>query len=86
MGEAPISEVKPAEGLKPNEKSGAAAAGPVRLSQRPAKMETTARARVMTLNNQPAFVQLGSRVPTFERYWPSRPAARCGAVPRTTWA
>ncbi len=64
IGVAPLGEAKPAESpSKLKEKSPPATAEPFRLLQRPAKMETTAHVRLITLDNQPAFVQLGSRVP-----------------------
>jgi len=63
IGEAPVAAVKAVISSKPTEKSPAAAGEPVRLPQRPEKMETIGRARVVTLDNQPAFVQMGSRVP-----------------------
>ena len=63
IGEAPVAAVKAVISSKPTEKSPAAAGEPVRLPQRPEKMETIGCARVVTLDNQPAFVQMGSRVP-----------------------
>ena len=46
----------------PKAKSSAAAAEPFRLLGRPAKMETIARARLITLDSQPAFIQMDLRV------------------------
>jgi type II secretory pathway component HofQ len=74
IGLAPIGESKvvenkaveggkPAESARPKEKSSPAKDEPLRLTRRPDKMETTAHVRLMTLDNQPAFVQMGSRVP-----------------------
>ena len=64
MGESPIGAAKPGEGAKGDGKSTTTAApSAFRLLDRPAKMETTARARLTTLDNQPAFVQMGARVP-----------------------
>ncbi len=63
IGVAPVGEAKPAASPQPKEKSRAAANEPFRLPQRPEKMETMARARLMTLDNQPGFVHTGSRVP-----------------------
>jgi type II secretory pathway component GspD/PulD (secretin) len=51
------------ESGKRQEKSAAAKDEPFRLPQRPEKMETTAHVRLMTLDNQPAIVHVGSRVP-----------------------
>jgi type II secretory pathway component GspD/PulD (secretin) len=65
IGETPLDDAKPAEGPAPGDKSPAAAkAEALRLAQRPAKMETIGRVRLNTLDNQPAFVLMGARVPT----------------------
>ncbi len=64
MGEAPAGDAKHGEalasegGAPPAERPNA-----FRILERPKTMQTTARARVLTLNNQPAFIQLGQRVP-----------------------
>ncbi len=63
IGLAPIVEAKPEASAKPKAKSPAAKDEPFRLPQRPEKLETTARVRLITLDDQPAFIQLGSRVP-----------------------
>jgi type II secretory pathway component GspD/PulD (secretin) len=63
MGVVPFGEAKPVESPKPEEKTSAVTDKSFRLLQRPAKMETTAHARLITLDNQPAFIQMGSRVP-----------------------
>jgi len=63
IGVAPVGEPKPVEGPNPKEKSPVATAEPFRLPRRPEKMETTGRVRMVTLDNQPALVQMGSRVP-----------------------
>ncbi len=63
IGTLPVGEAKPVESLPSKEKSPAAKDEPFRLPQRPEKMETTACVRLMTLDNQPAFVHVGSRVP-----------------------
>ncbi len=63
IGLAPVGEAKPAESPKSKAKSRAAANEPFRLPQRPEKMETTGRVRLVTLDNQPALVRMGSRVP-----------------------
>jgi hypothetical protein len=57
IGDAPVDD------SKSNDKSPAISGGPFRLPQSPEKMEITARARLITSNNQPAYVQMGSRVP-----------------------
>ena len=64
MGEAPVGDAKHGEalasegGAPPAERPNA-----FRILERPKTMKTAARARVLTLDNQPAFVQLGQRVP-----------------------
>jgi type II secretory pathway component GspD/PulD (secretin) len=64
MGEAPVGDAKHGEalasagGAPPAERPNA-----FRILERPKTMQTTARARVLTLDNQPAFIQLGQRVP-----------------------
>ncbi len=63
MGIVPLGETKAGESPNPKEKSPATTAEPFRLPKRPEKLETTARARVITMDNQPAFIQMGSRVP-----------------------
>ncbi len=64
IGEAPVGETKPAGTPVPGRgPSDAATAGTYRLLARPAKMETTGRVRLVATDNQPAFVQMGSRVP-----------------------
>ncbi len=63
MGVVPVGEAKHAESPKPKDKSPTAKAEPYRLLERPAKMETTGYARLVTLDNQPGYVQMGSRVP-----------------------
>jgi type II secretory pathway component GspD/PulD (secretin) len=64
MGEAPVDAAKQGESTKGDGKpTTAATPSAFRLLDRPAKMETTARARLTTLDNQPAFVQMGARVP-----------------------
>jgi type II secretory pathway component GspD/PulD (secretin) len=62
IGLAPFGETKPAENPDPKAKSPASGQA-FRFLEKPAKMETTAHVRLVTLDNQPAFVQLGSRVP-----------------------
>jgi type II secretory pathway component GspD/PulD (secretin) len=63
IGEVKAGEAKPAESSKSKEKSPQARDGSFRLLARPARMETTAHVRLVTLDNQPAFVHMGSRVP-----------------------
>ena len=63
IGEAPVDDANRDSSSKSKEKSPAATGEPFRLPQRPEKMETIGRARLVTLDNQPAFVQMGSRVP-----------------------
>jgi len=63
LGAVPFGDIKPAERPEPKAKSSVAGEQPLRLLARPAKMETVAHARLIALDNQPAFVQLGSRVP-----------------------
>jgi hypothetical protein len=58
-----IESDKSAGGFRPKEKSPSAKDEPLHLTRRPDKMETMAHVRLMTLDNQPAFVQMGSRVP-----------------------
>jgi hypothetical protein len=62
IGEAPI-EAKPGETPNTDAKATSARPSSFRLLERPAKMEITAHARLTTLDNQPAFVQLGQRMP-----------------------
>ena len=64
IGEIPLGEAKHGEKLASSEKPSATTAESFRLLERPAKMEIVARARLLTLDNQPAFAQLGSRVPS----------------------
>ncbi len=63
MGVVTLGKATASESPQPKEKSPATTAEPFQLPQRPAKMETTGRGRVVTLDNQPAFIQMGSRVP-----------------------
>ena len=63
MGVVPVGEAKHAESPKPKDKSPTAKAEPYRLLERPAKMETTGYVRLVTLDNQPGYVQMGLRVP-----------------------
>ena len=66
IGEAPAAKAKPAEGPKPDRAAAAPpGAGPVRLMAQPPPMETIARVRLTTLDNQAAFVQVGQRIPHF---------------------
>ncbi len=64
MGEVPVGEAKHGEALT-SEGSAPAAEKPnaFRILERPKTMNTIARARVLTLDNQPAFIHLGQRVP-----------------------
>jgi hypothetical protein len=63
IGLAPADEVKHAAESKVEGKTSATPAKPFRLLQRPAKMEITGHVRLTTLDNQPSYVQMGSRVP-----------------------
>jgi len=64
MGEAPAGDAKHGAALA-SEGGAPPAERPnvFRILERPKTMQTTARARVLTLDNQPAFIQLGQRVP-----------------------
>ncbi len=64
MGEAPVGDAKHGEVLA-SEGSAPPAERPnaFRVLERPKTMKTAARARVLTLDNQPALIQLGQRVP-----------------------
>jgi type II secretory pathway component GspD/PulD (secretin) len=63
IGEAPVGAASSTASSTPAGKSPGAAVEPFRLLQRPANMETTGRVRLITMDNQPAFAQMGARVP-----------------------
>jgi type II secretory pathway component GspD/PulD (secretin) len=64
IGEAPAGEVKTAvESPGPDGKSAGAVPRSLRLLEKPPHMETIGRVRLTTMSNQPAFAQLGARVP-----------------------
>jgi len=64
MGEAPAGEAKAAAATPmPEGKSAAVAAGQFRLVEKPPQMETIGHIRLTTLDNQPAYVQIGARIP-----------------------
>jgi len=65
IGERPMDDTRPvAQSPKPESKP-SSATGPAqfRLVEKPPQMNVVGRVRLTTLDNQPAFVQLGSRVP-----------------------
>ena len=63
IGLVPVGEANPVKSPKSKEHLPAVMAELFRLQKRPENMETTARARVIALDNQPAQVRMGSRVP-----------------------
>ncbi len=64
IGETSDSATKPAGAAAAvSRPSAAATTDAFRLLARPANMETTGRVRLVAANNEPAFVQLGARVP-----------------------
>ena len=63
LGVVPVGDAKPAKSPKSKETGPAVMAEPFRLPKRPENMETTARARVIALDNQPASIHMGSSVP-----------------------
>ena len=64
LGEVPVGDAKAAaEGPKPAGKSPADTAAQFRLAEKPPQMETIAHIRLTTLDNQPAYVQIGKRFP-----------------------
>jgi len=65
MGEVPAGTARPVvEGPKTEGAlSAAVTAGQFRLLEKPPHMETVARVRLTTLDNQPALAQMGARVP-----------------------
>jgi type II secretory pathway component GspD/PulD (secretin) len=66
LGEAPVSQEKPAGSRKSERKpSSAGPAAQVRVVERPPQMETIGRGRLTTMDNQPAQIQIGTRVPGF---------------------
>ena len=65
IGEAPAGKVKPAESPKPDRAVASSGAGSLRVMTEPPPMETIARVRLMTLDNQAAYIQLGQRIPLF---------------------
>jgi hypothetical protein len=62
LGETSLAEARLAEAPKPIG-TPSAPADPFRLTRRPAKMETVRRIRLTTMDNIPAFIQMGERVP-----------------------
>jgi len=66
IGEAPAGNAKPAEGTKPDPKTPASAStGPFHAVAKPPHMETIARLRLSTLDNQAAYIHIGQRIPLF---------------------
>jgi len=64
IAEAPAAELKPVPGApKPEFKKPGGEAGQPRIFEKPARMEVLARARITTLDNQPAFLQVGRQEP-----------------------
>ena len=63
IGEAPAAKAKPAETPKPDRAAAApSGAQSLHVIAAPPQMETIARVRLATLDNQAAFIQLGERV------------------------
>ncbi|MFZ5833691.1 MAG: secretin N-terminal domain-containing protein [Planctomycetota bacterium] len=64
IGEAPMGEETAEAGARSDGAQPAdASTQQQRWTERPAKMETIGRVRLTTLDNQPAFAQMGARVP-----------------------
>jgi type II secretory pathway component GspD/PulD (secretin) len=63
IGDAPLDETRPA-GAKPPAKAAAGkAASQLHQIEKPKNMEIAVRARLMTMDNQPAFLHVGRREP-----------------------
>ncbi len=62
IAEAPAVELAPVPGApNPEVKKARGGAGPPRIFEKPQKMEVLVRARLTTLDNQPAFLHVGRR-------------------------
>ncbi len=84
-GEAPAGHEKPSAGSGKSEgkRAAPAPAAQLRVVERPPQMETIGRVRVTTLDNQTAYIQIGSRVPGFHSA-PAPPPPRQPGQPAGT--
>ncbi len=81
IGEAPVSQEKPAAGSRKSERKPPAAvpAAQLRVVEKPPQMETIGRVRLTTMDNQTAYIQIGTRVPGIQGVRPtSRPSTKPG--------